>query len=474
MSNERQVLVVGGGPAGVTAAIQARQLGATVTLLEADQVGGTNLNRGPAPVRTMARSARLARDWTLWSAFGLEGPPPKPNLEAILANSDRVARHAFEKKHLGDQLRRHGINLVEHIGPVTFTDPHTLTAGDGRSWRAERIILAVGGHAGRLPIPGSELALTYNDIRTLKVLPAATAVVGAADTGCQIASILADLGSDVSLFEAGPTIVPHTDASVSTELDRAFRQKGIRTHTNTVVTALRLREGRVMVEHATADSTTETAVEAVFFAVGWPPNVEQLALDAAGIIARPQGIPVDAYLRTEVDHIFAVGDVNGRSMLVQVARLEGRIAAQNALMGPTRQVSYDIVPSASFTDPEYGGVGLTEAEAARDHEIVVGLARYDDLLRPVADGHPEGFCKLIADRHRKTILGGHVVGEYSAEIIQVIVACMSAGMSIDRVAELPFAFPTFTEGISMAAQKICSQIGIGDFPPVWSYLGPDE
>ena len=121
---------------------------AAVTLLEADQVGGTNLNRGPAPVRTMARSARLARDWTSWSVFGLEGPPPRPNLQAILANSDRVARHVFEKKHLADQLRRHGINLVEHLGPVQFTDPHTLTAGDGRSWRADRIILAVGGHAG--------------------------------------------------------------------------------------------------------------------------------------------------------------------------------------------------------------------------------------------------------------------------------------------------------------------------------------
>ena len=474
MNNGASVLVVGGGPAGVTAAIQARQNDATVTLLEADQVGGTNLNRGPAPVRTMARSARLARDWTSWSAFGLEGPRPVPNLQAILANSDRVARHVAEKKHLAEQLRRHGINLVEHLGPVRFTDPHTLTAGDGRSWRADRIILAVGGHAARLSIPGYELALTYGDIRTLKALPAGTAIVGAADTGCQIASILADLGSRVSLFEAGPMIVPQADFSISTELDRAFQRKGIHTHTNTVVTALRPVDGRIMVEHATPDSRTETAVDAVFFAVGWPPNIEQLGLDAAGISAGRHGISVDAYLRTQVDHIFAAGDVNGRSMLVQVARLEGRIAAQNALMGPTRQVSYDIVPSASFTDPEYGGVGLTETEAARQHEISVGIARYDDLLRPVADGHQEGFCKLIVDRHQKTIVGGHVLGEYSAEIIQVIVACMTAGMTIDRVAELPFAFPTFTEGISMAAQKICSELGVGNFPPVWSYLGPTE
>ena len=394
--------MVGGGPAGVTAAIQARQLGAAVTLLEADQVGGTNLNRGPAPVRTMARSARLARDWTSWSVFGLEGPPPKPNLKAILANSDRVARHAFEKKHLADQLRRHGIDLVEHLGPVQFTDPHTLTAGDGRAGAPSASSWPSVDTPAGCPSPGSELALTYSDIRTLTALPAAAAIVGAADTGCQIASILADLGSRVSLFEAGPTIVPHADLSISTELERAFQRKGIETHTNTMVTAPttasktgsssstppppsgRNRRGRRVLRRRMAPQHRATGARR---------RRHQ----------RPnrQGIPVDAYLRTEVDHIFAAGDVNGRSMLVQVARLEGRVAAQNALMGPTRQVSYDVVPSASFTDPEYGGVGLTEPAAARHHDIVVGVAHYDDLLRPVADGREEGFCKLIADRHRQ-------------------------------------------------------------------------
>ena len=195
MTGDADLLVVGGGPAGVTAAMQARQLGANVTLLEADQVGGTNLNRGPGPVRVLARSARLARDWSSWSTFGLEGPAPQPNLEAILANSNRVARHVFEKKHLADQMRRNGVDLVERLGLVHFTDPHTLACDDGRTWHAERIILAVGGHPGRLDIPGHQHALTYNDLRSLTALPAAAAVVGAADTGCQIASILADLGT---------------------------------------------------------------------------------------------------------------------------------------------------------------------------------------------------------------------------------------------------------------------------------------
>src|ERR1700679_2572313 len=158
-SADVSVLVVGGGPAGFTAALQARELGARVTLLEKAQVGGTSLNSGPAPVRTLARAARLARDWSSWAQFGLSGPAPLADLPAVLDNSARVARYAHEKKNVAGHIRRHGIDLIEHLGPVGFTGPHTLAAGDGRTWTADRIILAVGGHAARLPIPGAELAL---------------------------------------------------------------------------------------------------------------------------------------------------------------------------------------------------------------------------------------------------------------------------------------------------------------------------
>jgi pyruvate/2-oxoglutarate dehydrogenase complex dihydrolipoamide dehydrogenase (E3) component len=214
--------------------------------------------------------------------------------------------------------------------------------------------------------------------------------------------------------------------------------------------------------------------DAVFFAVGWPANLGHLALEGVGVHATPAAIPVDGYLRTNVEHIFAAGDVNGRSMVVQTARMEGRIAAMNAILGPARQATYDVVPSGSFTDPEYGRVGLTEAQAAEGHDVVVGIARYDDLLRPVADGRPDGFCKLIADRGTRAILGAHVLGEYSAETVQTVAACMAGAMTIEQVAELQLAFPTFTEGVSMAAQKICRTLGIGRFPQAWSYLGPDD
>ena len=468
------LLVIGGGPAGITAALQGGELGARVTLLEAGQIGGTSLNRGPAPVRTLARTARLARDWSSWATFGLDGPAPVPNLPVALANSERVARYAHDKKDVAGHLRRQGIELAEGLGPVGFTGPHTVAAGDGRTWSADRIILAVGGHAGRLPIPGADLALTYEDIPSLTSLPDRVAVVGGADTGCQIASILDDLGVAVSLFEAGPALVPAADQTVSAELGRAFRDQGMDVHTGTLVESLGADGDAIRVSYRSGAQAGQLVAGAVFFAVGWPASVAGLALDAAGVHAGPGVIPVDDYLQTSVAHIFAAGDVNGRSMLVQSARMEGRIAATNAVLGPARKASYDVVPSGSFTDPEYGRVGLTETEAAAQHDVAVGIARYDDLLRPVADGRSEGFCKLIADRRTQLILGGHVLGEYSAETVQTVAACMAAGMTVGQVAELQLAFPTFTEGVSMAAQKICRSLGIGRYPQVWSYLGSGD
>ncbi len=474
MNSETSLVVVGGGPAGVTAALQARELGARVTLLEAGQVGGTSLNRGPAPVRTLARAARLARDWSSWATFGLEGPPPVPDLPAVVANSERVARYAHDKKDMAGHLRQHRIDLVEDLGPVGFTDPHTLAADGAGAWSADRIILAVGGHAGRLRIPGADLALTYEDIPSLASLPRRVAVVGGADTGCQIASIFDDLGTVVTLFEAGPVLVPAADASVSAELIRAFRARDMNVYTDTRVEALVADGGAIRVDYRSGQAPAHMIADAVFFAVGWPASLGQLALAAAGVHATPGAIPVDDYLRTNVEHIFAAGDVNGRSMVVQTARMEGRIAATNAILGATRHASYDVVPSGSFTDPEYGRVGLTEAQAAEQHDVIVGVARYDDLLRPVADGRPDGFCKLIADRRTHTILGAHVLGEYSAETVQTVAACMAAGMTIEQVAELQLAFPTFTEAVCMAAQKICRALGIGNFPQVWSYLGAED
>ena len=239
-----RVLVIGGGPAGVTAALQAAELGAEVTLVERGRVGGTALNSGPAPVRTLARAARLVRDWSSWETFGLRGPRPEVDVAATLANAQRVASYAHERKRVSDHIRARGVELVEEAGNARFLDANTVAAADGRVWSGERVIIAVGGRASRLPIPGAELGLTYEDVRGLTALPERVCVIGAADTGCQLASILADFGCQVALLEYAPRIVPRADEDVSAELEKAFRARGIEVVTNAAVQQPRAARAR--------------------------------------------------------------------------------------------------------------------------------------------------------------------------------------------------------------------------------------
>jgi dihydrolipoamide dehydrogenase len=461
-----KLLVLGGGPAGLNAALQARELGADVALIERKRIGGTSLNEGPAPVRTLARAARLLRDVQSWPTFGLQGPSPQLDLAATLAITNRVADYAHNQMRISDRVRSAGTELVEDAGPARFLDPHTVALADGRRWSADRIVIAVGGHPGRLSIPGAELALTYTDIRTLAALPKRVAIIGGADTGCQLGSILADFGCEVLLIENAPRLNPRADVDISDGLAAAFVRRGIEVTTGADVQRLVRAHGGIEVRYQQDGGQQIRLVDAAFFAVGWPASVEGLDLNAAGVVTERGFIKVNDSLQSNVPHIFAAGDANGRSMLVPSARHEGRLAAENALLGTRRFVALDVVPTGSFTDPEYGSVGLTEAQARERYDCAVAVARYDSMARPVIDARAEGFCKLIVERNRRYILGAHVLGEYSAEVIQAAAVAMAANMRVEQLADLQLAFPTFTEALGVAAQVLARELGVARVPAV--------
>jgi pyruvate/2-oxoglutarate dehydrogenase complex dihydrolipoamide dehydrogenase (E3) component len=463
-----KLIVLGGGPAGLTAALQARELHAEVTLLESKRVGGTSINEGPAPVRTLARAARLARDAGSWETFGLQGARPQIDLAAVLANAKRVAHYAHEKKHMAEYISSTGIELIEGVGPVRFLDQHTVSVADGRTWQADKFVIAVGGHGRVLPIPGAELALTYSDIWSLTQLPANVAIVGGAATGCQLASILEDFGCQIYLLELAPRLIPQEDEDISLALANAFNKQHMTVITGAQTERLEETGGGIRLHYREQGHPDSLNADAVFFATGWPGNVDMLNLAAAGVVTEHSYIPVNDYLQCNVPHIFAAGDINGQSMLVQSARYEGQIAAENAVLGPYHRCAHEIVPSGSFTDPEYASVGLTEAQARQQYDCAVAVVQYDDLLRPVADNHPDGFCKLIVERRHRYILGAHVIGEYSVEIIQMVAACVASGMRVEQVAELQLAYPTFTEAVGMAAQKLVRELGLAPLPQLWS------
>ena len=463
------LVVIGGGPAGVTAALRGAELGARVALVERDRPGGTCTDDGCAPTRVLAKAARLVRDAEQLADYGLSAPPPTLDLAALIAATQRTVYELHEKKQLVGHLEAAGVHVARGEGPARFSAPHRLEVGE-RTIGAERMIIACGGHARRLGFPGSELALTHSDIWALTAVPARLCIVGGAATGLQLASIFAAFGSQVTVLEMAPRIVPGEDADISMALGESFAANGIAVTTGIGgVDEIRRTDRGLAVRHRDGDGSREIESDAVVMAVGWPGNLEGLGLEAAGVEAARGYVTVDDTLRTSAPHIWAAGDVTGRMMLVQSATYEGRIAAENALGSSDLALHHEIVAHGGFTDPEYGSVGVTEADAPDD--AVIGRVAYADLDRAVIDRRTEGFCKLVVDRSSRRIIGAHVVGEQAVEVIQIAAAAMAAEMRVERLAEVEFAYPTFTSIVGLAARQVVHALRLGPDAEAWEAMG---
>nr|MBA2556327.1 NAD(P)/FAD-dependent oxidoreductase [Chloroflexota bacterium] len=405
------VLVLGGGPAGFTAALRAAELGANVTLLERTLLGGTCTDDGCAPTRVLARAARLVRDAAQAPAYGILLPPASVDFAALLTETQRIIFRLHEKKQLRHHLERVGIRVHEKTGDAKFIGARSVGLPDGRLFEADRIIVCVGGHARRLPIPGGELALTHSDIWGLDHLPKSMSIVGGSATGVQLATIFDSFGTRVRLLELAPRLLPAEDELISSSLTASLIQRGVEVLTGIGGVERLERHGhQVGLVYRDRAGRQEVAVdETIVFAVGWPANVEGLEADAAGVTVERGQIVVDETLRTSADGIFAAGDTTGRMMLVQSAIFEGSIAALNAVTDGHQTAGHGIVPHGGFTDPEYGSVGLTEEAAARLGPVVAATVHYADIDRAVIDGRTDGACKLVFSADDRSLVGAHVV-----------------------------------------------------------------
>lgn len=482
-----EVVVVGGGPAGVTAALRARELGAGVTLIERNKLGGTCTNDGCVPTRALAKTARLVRDAEQFADYGLRGTAPEVDFPAVLASAQRIVEEVHDKKLLRDRLEEAGVEVLDGVGDVRFVDPHTLLLENGGPGGAEcevhgeRFVICAGGHARRLGFPGSEHALTHSDVWDMESLPGSVAIIGAAATGCQLASIFAAFGSRVRLLDLAPRILSGEDEDVSEVVGESFERRGIEVETGIggVNGIERVSDGPdgLLLSYATPDGEREARVDAVMLSVGWPGNVEALGLEDAGVATEKGHVIVDDTLQTSAPHIFAAGDINGKVMLVQGATYEGSLAAEHAVRGVENSQSHEIVPQGGFTDPEYASVGLTEEEARAGYDCVVSSVPYADLDRGVIDGHQEGFCKLVVDRASRRILGAHIVGEQAVEIVQLVATAMRGGMPVEELADIELAYPTFTAIVGLSARQAARELGVTTGPREWSlqsHLGVAE
>lgn len=471
------VVVVGGGPAGVTAALRASELGASVALVESGHLGGTCTNDGCVPTRVLAKAARLVRDTEQFPRYGISAERPTVDFRSLLDRAQEVVYQIHEKKQLITRLEGSMVKLLTDVGDVRFVDPHTMALADGTNLQGEKFILCVGGRARRLNFPGSEYALTHSDVWTMQRLPRSVAIIGGAATGCQLASVFAAFGAHTHLLEVMPRLLGTEDEIVSEGVAQAFRKHRIEVTTGIAgLEKIEQTDAGLSLFYTHEGSSRSLDVEQVIMAVGWPGNTDRLGLDAAGMEVERSYIKVDSSLRTSVPHIFAAGDITGRMMLVQSASGEGNIAAENAVLGSNSSYIHRIVPHGGFTDPEYGSVGLTEARARAEHgdDVVIAVMPYAHLDRAVIDGYPEGFCKLIASRDSRQVLGAHVVGEQAVEIVQIVAAGMAAGMLVDQLAQMELAYPTFTSIIGLAARKLVRELGAGEATPVVTQPGSAE
>ena len=454
------VVVIGAGPAGSAAALRAGDLGAKTALITRDAFGGMAANEGPIPVRVLAHAARLAREARQLARYGITGERPSLDYSRLVECAKEAVGEARRHSTLLNQLEDAGVTLFEHAGTAEFADEHTICSAAAQPLRGERIVICAGGVSRALDVPGAELTVTPADAFSLTAVPKSIIVIGAGATGAQVASIFNALGSSVTLCQAGPRIIASEDAEVSDAVAAAFREDGIAIHQG--FGAIERVYAAAQGVGVTLAGTERLSLEAelAVCAIGWRADIDALKLARPGVATNERGfIEVNDSLRTSAPHVYAAGDVLGRSMLVPPAVRDGFIAGNNAAGGEPVTVPRDVEPIGSFTDPEYAKVGLTEEEARAQYDAFVARASYAETTRPIIDGRTRGFCKLVINRSTRQLLGCHIVGERAVEVAQMAAIAMTAGMSVDALARIPLSFPTYANVFGRAALRAVRTLG---------------
>jgi pyruvate/2-oxoglutarate dehydrogenase complex dihydrolipoamide dehydrogenase (E3) component len=459
MTSHYDVLVIGAGPAGTAAALRAAELGASVVVVEASRTGGTCVNTGCVPTRALAKAARLTREVRTATTYGIDAVIQNFDWRTTASRVTEAVDRVRSIKREPERFSEAGIDLVLE-GRARFVDAHTVELDSGRRISADNILVCVGGHSRRLPIPGADLATVPEHVLDLPALPERLAVIGGGNTGAQLVTIFSSFGSRVTLLDVAPRILMASDASISEAVAAAFREQGTRVETGieTVQSLEKQPDGSITLTWSADGESVSDGFDAVIMATGWPADVDDLGLANAGVTTVRSAIPVDQYYRSEVPHIFAVGDANGRDMLVQAAQFEGEAAAENAVLGTNRRTPHHLLPAGGFTDPDYAGVGLTEEQArTRDPLCVVATVPYSGLDRAVIDDRERGFLMLISDRRRELILGAHAVGENAIEVVQSVTTAIAAGVDVATLAHVRFAYPTYSAIIGLAARALLAE-----------------
>ena len=453
------VAIIGGGPAGYTAAIRGGQLGLKVALIEREpKLGGTCLHWGCIPTKSLLFNAEIYDYLKDAKEFGLEGlGEPKINWKAILDRKNQiVTKHA---KGLDFLMRKNKVTVVAGYGKLTGPAKdgvHSVEVkpdgkGKAETVKAKNVIVATGSDAKMLPgLTASDKIMTNMEILTIPAIPKSMVVIGAGAVGVEFGSIFRSFGSEITIVEYLPRMVPNEDEEVSKELTRVFRKRGIESHTGAKVEKVEETKTGVKVTFTAADGKTVVKeAEKVLVAVGRAPRTENVGLEKTKIKPERGFIKVNEWMQTEEPGVYAVGDVvAGLPQLAHVGAMCGVVVVSKIAGKYARPVKKERIPACTYTEPQIGSVGLTEAAAKeKGLQVKVGKFPFTANSKATIVHQHDGFIKIVADAKYGEILGVHIIGPQATELIAEAVTAIELEATVEDMMFTIHAHPTLSEAM---------------------------
>jgi mercuric reductase len=461
VSSGRQpdLVVLGGGSAGFAAAIRAAELGARVTLVEGGMLGGTCVNVGCVPSKTLIRAAEVQHRAGHHAFDGVLTEARRPDLPRVIAHKDALVAGLRQHKYWDVLAAYPRVTLRQERG---FVNGDLSVSVDGEVLKARRVVVTTGASAWAPPIPGLAEAgyLTSTEALSLTTLPASMVVGGGSAVGLEIAQLYGRLGTRVTVLEAMPTLVPAEVSEVGAALAEYLRAEGLDVRTGASIGGV-TRNGEGYRVDVTTEGRTETfQAEQLLIATGRRANSRGFGLEGAGIELGTKGeIRVNEYLQTSRPEVYAAGDVIGDPMFVYVAAYGGTLAAENALQGDTRRYDLSALPRVTFTDPQVASVGITEAEARSSGvDVMTSRLPLEYVPRALAARDTRGFITLVADRATTRLIGAQILAAEAGEMIQEPTMAIRHGLTIDDLAAAFHPYLTLAEGIKLAAQTFTKDV----------------
>lgn len=453
-SERFDVVVMGAGPGGYRTAIRAAQLGKRVAVVERDRVGGVCLNRGCIPTKALLRTAEVLDNFRHAADFGIDVQGVSLNLAKTMTRKDRIVRRLTGG--VSTLLKANGVTLINGTARLVSPTRVTVTGGGGeRELEAGAAIIATGSEAALPPIPGIDGrgVITSDGALQVTTVPSSLLIIGAGAVGIEWASVFNGFGSQVTVVEMLPQVVPTEDTEIAGVVESSMARRGVRFHKGTRV--LSISDGPGGGKQVTVEGTGGRQVleaELVLVAAGRSPNSKGIGLEELGVETVRGFIKTDRYMRTNVPNVYAIGDVvAGSPLLAHVAYAEAMVAAQ-AIAGEDTPIDYRVVPACTFCHPEIASVGLNERQA-REQGLEIKVGRFPFLAsgKALAFGDTTGMVKIIAGARYGEVLGVHIVGPGASDLIAEGALAIRLEATLEDVAETIHAHPTLPEAVEEAA-----------------------